>query len=428
MLAAVALALLGQMPCGPEGPIFCQGENLAFFEFAPLSGKGMTAPCACTTPTGAKGEALTFTRASSGTCLKGNTTTGIATGDMVTCTTDQPRVMPGGDGTGGLGLLVEGARTSSTVRSQEIDNAAWSTAQSGVAAPIITANAAAAPDGTTTAERLQVAATTGGQYAQVYQAGCPGANPETGSVFVKGVSGSGTLDLAITSGGATNCTACSYVSGSWSRCTVLTVSVDTTIVLGSSAIYGAAGCTGAAADVYVWGAQCEAGAFASSYIATTSAAVARAQDVTGFLNLTWPASATFSHAVTYETPFALPATTNARALGVLYFDANNAIDSYMPNSTTIENWVIGGVSKSSTASPALNVSASNHSYGYYDGAGVYSCANAVCSAPTVVAFTPPSGSADLCIGSYGADCGTTPYMPFGVVKKFCLDPSATRCR
>src|SRR5690242_20575791 len=66
------------------------------FEFAPANGAGMGAACACTNPTGSKGETMTFTRSSDAMCTKGNTTSSIANGDLVSCTTNQIRVMPGG--------------------------------------------------------------------------------------------------------------------------------------------------------------------------------------------------------------------------------------------------------------------------------------------------------------------------------------------
>ena len=79
------------------------------FQFATVTGVGMTDECTCASPTGTKGETLTFTRASAGFCTKGNEWTGIDNGDLVSCSTDQPRVMRGGDGTGAKGLLVESA-------------------------------------------------------------------------------------------------------------------------------------------------------------------------------------------------------------------------------------------------------------------------------------------------------------------------------
>ncbi len=77
--------------------------------------------------------AVTFTRASSASCLKGD-------GTLVTLTTNQPRVSS-------LGLNIEGSGTNLALRSQEFDNASWS--KSGVT---ITANTTVAPDGTTTAD------------------------------------------------------------------------------------------------------------------------------------------------------------------------------------------------------------------------------------------------------------------------------------
>ena len=60
MLTSALLALaLAQTP---QHRLFMQPNlprtTLAYFEFAPASGAGMTSACACTTPTGAKGEAL----------------------------------------------------------------------------------------------------------------------------------------------------------------------------------------------------------------------------------------------------------------------------------------------------------------------------------------------------------------------------------
>src|SRR3990167_9115874 len=65
------------------------GSSYAFFEFAPSSGAGMPAACSGTTPSGAKGEVLTFTRNSTRYCTKGNETSGIANGHLVLLTTNQ---------------------------------------------------------------------------------------------------------------------------------------------------------------------------------------------------------------------------------------------------------------------------------------------------------------------------------------------------
>ena len=91
----------------------------AFFEAFPLGGAGTTAACSTTPPTGAKGEALTFARTGNATCTRtatgGLATSGIANGDLVVMSANQPRVEY--DSAGTLGLLVESARTNSALRS-----------------------------------------------------------------------------------------------------------------------------------------------------------------------------------------------------------------------------------------------------------------------------------------------------------------------
>ena len=259
-------------------------EDFAFFEFAPSNGAGMGSACACTTPTGAKGEALTFTRTGDATCSRsGLATTGIQNGDLSVCAGNQPRVEPSG---GVLGLRVEGARTNEILRSQEIDNAAWTSGAVGVAAPTITANAATAPDGTVTAERLQVPLTTAAQYSYRLQTGAA-ASQHTASIYVRGNGTSGTMHLWA---GTTpnSCVLCSYVSGSWSRCSTTTPG-SATYAIGfgndsTNAVCVAAGAALSALDVFVWQGQVESSAaYATSPIPTVASAVTRNAEAADFV-------------------------------------------------------------------------------------------------------------------------------------------------
>jgi len=128
----LTLALALALTQTPQHWLFRQPNlpraGLAYFELAPQSGEGMTGVCNTTAPTGAKGEALTFTRATTATCTKGGAglrTTGIADGDLVSMSSGVARQMF--DENGWLKWLIEGqAATNLLLRYIAIDNAAWS--------------------------------------------------------------------------------------------------------------------------------------------------------------------------------------------------------------------------------------------------------------------------------------------------------------
>jgi hypothetical protein len=154
-----------------------------------------------------------------------------------------------------------------------------------VAAPTVTANFAVAPDGATTAERVQFAATdaSGLQASYVVQGVVAVASNPFGSVFVRGNGTSGTIDVCQQSSGQ-SCTACAYVSGSWSRCFAPACAATTcNLYIGnmSLAAYNG-GVARAANDVLVWGGDLEPGTYATSYIPTVAATVTRSAEAPSF--------------------------------------------------------------------------------------------------------------------------------------------------
>lgn len=129
--------------------------------FAPSSGAGMGTACSGTNPTTADGGTLTFlSRASGRTCMKTGEYVGIANGDLVKLSANQYAVQPGGDGGGPLGISVWQEGYNLSTGSENLDSD-WTAFGSGAPAPAVTANAATAPDGTNTAERVQLAACGG---------------------------------------------------------------------------------------------------------------------------------------------------------------------------------------------------------------------------------------------------------------------------
>lgn len=403
-----------------DGPILSNPATMspgyAFFEFGPASGAGMGTACACTAATGARGEAMTFARASSATCTKGGWTTGIADSDLVSCGANLPRV---GSPTGsGLMLLVESARTNSALRSQEFDNVAWVKQGTGVAAPIVTANFGTAPDGTATAERVRFAACPGATESVVLQN--TGTGSAVSSVYVKGNGTSGSVSIC-QYGGVSACVSCAFVSATWTRCLSTNTGAGGGYIMvgcqNQSGSYAGASNTGAA-DVLLWGAQHEAGAYATSYIPTTSAAATRSAETASFA-VTAPltGSVAVSNYYPYASTLAGSHTYVDALAGVVsgwrlsYVGGNLRLEKYAANALVLsaQTWSTGDTKRWAASFDGTNGTL------YVSGSVVQSGAFAT---PTSPAYTP-----------VGLGFDHQGFASFdGYIGQVCIDPSPTRCR
>jgi hypothetical protein len=162
------------------------------------------------------------------------------------------------DASGPFGYLAEGARTNLCLQS-EVMGTTWSASNITIAA-----NSVAAPDGATTADTLTASAGNG---TLIQDLGTIASAVKTFSIWLKRLTGTGNIDLTL-DGGSTWTT--KTITSSWARYDITQTLADPDcgirIVTNADA-------------VYAWGAQVEAASFASTYIATTTAAVTRNADV-----------------------------------------------------------------------------------------------------------------------------------------------------
>ena len=186
-----------------------------------------------------------------------------------------------------LGLLIEEARTNVLQYSEDFAGSYWSKGRA-----TITPNAATAPDGTLTADKIISTAVNGSHYV------LRSVSASVGTVSVFAKAGEFTFLKMATSANSfapsffnlSNGTIASKASShtatitdagdGWYRCSITpdnpfgSASVENAGNSASSAHLGN-GING----IYIWGAQIETGAFPTSYIPTTGSTVTRAKDI-----------------------------------------------------------------------------------------------------------------------------------------------------
>lgn len=197
----------------------------------------------------------------------------IPTTSATVTVASQPRLVPG------RGQLIEGARTNLCLRSQEFDNASWT--KRGTAT--ITADAAVAPDGTTTADLISGLDSGSNDVFQVVTlASAARGEP---SLYIKRVSTSGIIRIGNPSDGTKGdwTVDLSLLPDGWSRITRANAAVAVVTEFTGSATNGAGihirRTVAGTVSFYVWAAQFEAGTHSSSYIPTTTASVTRPADI-----------------------------------------------------------------------------------------------------------------------------------------------------
>jgi hypothetical protein len=208
----------------------------------------------------ATGPAITFTRASGATYFD-------ADGVLQTAANDAPRFDHDPATGASRGLLVEEQRTNLLLSSNNFQSD-WVSRGSSV----VTAAAGTGLDGTNSAFNLSGASDTTFNGNNLDQAvTVSDSTTYIFSAYVKSSGGTTVILRLRDSTGAGSSSPATTVTSAWQR-----ISISRTMAAGATSVRCIIGSTDG--DILIWGAQLEQGAFATSYIPTTSAAATRAAD------------------------------------------------------------------------------------------------------------------------------------------------------
>jgi hypothetical protein len=172
-------------------------------------------------------------------------------------------------------LLVEPQSTNLLLRSEEFDNASWTNVVGGTGvAPIVTANAGIAPDGNTTADRIQLnvgAGTLTTDFSILNQLVTTSAVQYAYSVYLKSNTGTNQfISIRFNSAPSQNIT----ITPEWQKFVFVGTAAAGSRGFGFD-LRGNNPSGEKTADFLAWGAQLEALPYATSYIPTVASTVTR---------------------------------------------------------------------------------------------------------------------------------------------------------
>lgn len=260
-------------------------------------------------------------------------------------------------------LLLEPSRTNLLTYSEQFDNGVWQKSGTGSRVdPIVTANAGTAPDGAATADRVQFELTgnTTSDRCFLRQQETTTGGDHTVTFYVKSFTGD-EYDMSLTFNGAPQTTI--TVNDEWQR---FTYTAESNLAGFFGLEIRGGGTNSLTADVLVWGAQLEAGAYPTSYIKTEASTVTRAAEsssTTGIADLLGDSEGT----ILFEASTFLRDDSNV-AIGVSDGTPTNRIQILFNNSSesVTATVVVGGVVQASISGNYTKGEVFNLAIGYQE--------------------------------------------------------------
>jgi len=318
------------------------------------------------------------------------------------------------------GLLIEEQRVNLVLYSEQFDNAGWTKSSASV-----TADATTSPDGTANADRLTADGLLNTHVAQQTVTYTAAAHTLTvyakrdtndfvqlrfGAAAIALGNGFANFDLNAGTVGTigTGLTAASITpaGNGWYRCTITGTTLAATSNLG---IYIVTSATAVSAEpntlttsVFLYGAQLEAGSFATSYIPTVASTVTRAADIASMTGTNFSSWYNQSEGTVVAQASTQRTTgTAVRVLGIDDGTTDNrhslSFDGTSPSTTFNAVTIVGAVAQASFALPVTPLAVSKLAYAYKANDFAASANGGAVSTDT--SGTVPSGLIAMRIGS-----------------------------
>ena len=281
-----------------------------------------------------------------------------------------------------LGLEIEESRTNLLTYSEQFDDASWTKANS-----TITANTIVAPDGALTCDKLVADATS--NFHTVFRAfSFTSGTAYTLSIFAKAgeyqylsltAGNTGTFPARVTfdliSGTVSSTVlgtgSIQSVGNGWYRCSVSATATATA----STGVNFAASSTGSYvtytgngySGIYIWGAQLEAGAFATSYIPTVASQVTRAADSASMTGTNFSSWYNVGQGALYAEWIVPSSTASCNIFSISDGTTNNRYQQYSEAGLIVLRTAASGVAANNTIGTSVANTFIKTAFGYGSG-------------------------------------------------------------